>query len=222
MGFFDALFGRKKQEQQPLPPYRAPAAQPSHTPRMTMGLGQQPGQLNDEQALARYRYMVQSAPPEQIEQAHQEAFEKLTPEQRGMVLREMSQQLPASETAHIQANQADSRTLARIATRAEMRNPGYMERTFGPGSNYQQQHGPMGGGMGGGMMGTIFGSMVAGFVGSMAAMTLFDALDGGLVDMPMEDPMADMGGEEMMGDMGGDFGGDFGGGDMGGGWDSEM
>ena len=35
--------------------------------------------MSDEQALQRYRYMVQTAPPEMVEQAHEEAFAKLTP-----------------------------------------------------------------------------------------------------------------------------------------------
>jgi hypothetical protein len=48
-----------------------------------------PGELSDEQALERYRYLVRTAPPEAIEQAHQEAFTKLTPEQRRMALREL-------------------------------------------------------------------------------------------------------------------------------------
>src|SRR4029453_19468509 len=39
-------------------------------------------QSADEQAIARYRYMLKTAPPETIEQAHAEAFAQLTPEQR--------------------------------------------------------------------------------------------------------------------------------------------
>ena len=37
---------------------------------------------DDEAAIARYRYMLKTAPPETIEQAHAEAFAQLTPEQR--------------------------------------------------------------------------------------------------------------------------------------------
>ena len=33
----------------------------------------------DEQAIARYRYLLRTAPPEAIEQAHAEAFAQLTP-----------------------------------------------------------------------------------------------------------------------------------------------
>ena len=44
-------------------------------------------QSTDEQAIARYRYMLKTAPPETIEQAHAEAFAHLTPEHRGRILR---------------------------------------------------------------------------------------------------------------------------------------
>ena len=42
--------------------------------------------LTDEQALARYRYMLATAPPEDIERAHEEAFAQLSPEQRQQAL----------------------------------------------------------------------------------------------------------------------------------------
>ena len=50
----------------------------------------------DEQALARYRYMLATAPPEDIERAHEEAFTRLTPEQRRAAL-----EAPASAMATI-------------------------------------------------------------------------------------------------------------------------
>ena len=46
-------------------------------------------QSEDEAAIARYQYMLKTAPPETIEQAHAEAFAKLTPPQRQMVLKEL-------------------------------------------------------------------------------------------------------------------------------------
>lgn len=39
-----------------------------------------PAQTTDEQSLERYRYMLATAPPEDIERAHEEAFARLTPE----------------------------------------------------------------------------------------------------------------------------------------------
>jgi hypothetical protein len=58
-----------------------------------------PAQSADEQAIARYRYMLRTAPPETIEQAHAEAFAQLTPEQRRLVLQRLTETMPASERA---------------------------------------------------------------------------------------------------------------------------
>jgi hypothetical protein len=140
MGILDKIFGSDE-------PQRQDANQSST------------GQTADEQAIARYRYMLQTAPPETIEQAHAEAFAKLTPEQRQMILQQLNQAAPENERG---ANADDPQSLARAATRAEVREPGTMERTFG---------GMGGGGMGfGGMMATSFlGSMAGGGVGSAIA-----------------------------------------------------
>ena len=78
----------------------------------------------DEQALARYRYMVRTAPPETIEQAHAEAFAQRTPEQRRQVLHEMGDKVPAAERAMAEQGGATPQALARMATRAEIRQPG--------------------------------------------------------------------------------------------------
>jgi len=136
------------------------------------GTGQQPsrgfrpqGASDDAQAVERYRYMVQTAPPETLEQAHAEAFAKLTPEQRRQLHSELAQAAPAQERAAIEATSSeDPRALARVATRAEIRQPGMMERTLG------------GAGMGFG--GGLFSSFAAGFVGSMVAQSFFSAMGG--------------------------------------------
>jgi hypothetical protein len=200
MGFFDRLFGR-----QPAPPAQ-PA--PGAAGRLNRG-----GPVSDDAAaLERYRYMLRTAPPETIEQAHEEAFAQLTPSQRAQVLRDLSDHLPAHERATA-PRQADPRTLARMATRAEMRQPGFMERTFG---------GAGGGmGMGGMMAGTIFGSLVAGFAGSMIAHQFMDSVahdptmaEGGMDEGSGETEMMDASQEDTGGfedDLGGD---DFGGGDF--------
>ena len=60
---------------------------------------QQQGQSADDQAIARYRYLLKTAPPETIEQAHAEAFARLTPEQRRMVLQQLSASVPEAERA---------------------------------------------------------------------------------------------------------------------------
>jgi len=151
--------------------------------------------------------MLRTAPPETIEQAHAEAFAQLTPSQRARVLSELSAALPANE--RVAAGQDDPRTLARLATRAELRQPGTLERTFGG----------MGGvgGMGFGTFGGSFLTSLAGaFVGSMIAQQFFGGLDSadGLSDSG--DPGQDVGAEPSYDDPGYDSGGDFGGDDFGG------
>jgi hypothetical protein len=181
MGFLDRLLGRSSaSESRPL--RRASVS----------SLGA-PGELTDEQALERYRYLVRTAPPEAIEQAHEEAFAKLTPEQRGMALRELSAAVPE----HERTGGDDPRSLARMATRAETSRPGTVERAFGGG---------------GGMGGTLLGSFAAAFAGSLVAQSLFSEFGG-----EEAGAQGDGGEEGDAGDAGGDTGGDFGGGDFGGG-----
>ena len=203
MSFFDRLLGRDSQDD----------------PR---GVGARTAELSDDQAIERYRYMLRTAPPEDVERAHEEAFAALTPEQRAIVLRELSAQVPPSE----RATSDDPRSLARMATRAEIRRPGTMQRTFAAV--------PGGPGLGGmflsGLAGAFLGTAIAssffandtGFAGDTAGMAGSDdagtteaggdsagEYDGGFGD-------ADLSGGGGFGDgadIGGDFG-DFGGGDL--------
>src|SRR3954469_5685089 len=80
-----------------------------------------PGPADDDQAIARYRYMLRTAPPETIEQAHAEAFAKLTPDQRRRARQQWSSEIPESEPAAAARAGDDPQQLARIATRAEVR-----------------------------------------------------------------------------------------------------
>ena len=249
MGFFDKLFGKNEepQQQQGQGQQYGQYGQPGQSTRYIGPQGGQQGQqgqqMTDEQAIARYRYMLQTAPPETIEQAHEEAFSRLTPEQRRMVLDQLRTTLPEHEKQTAAANQDDPRSLARMATRAEMRQPGTIERTF-------VNIAPMGGvGLGGLMAGSFFSSMAGMFVGSMIAQQFFGGSDynDGFADGYQEGDaqdgsdgadgsdtgdagtydgsQADTGGDYGAGDFGdtsgdfggGDFGGDFGGGDFGGG-----
>jgi hypothetical protein len=119
----------------------------------------------DDQAIARYRYMLRTAPPETIEQAHAEAFAKLTPEQRRKVLEELASAAPEGERdAVLRAGDAPG-SLARAATRAEIRQPGIMERMFGGGSAQGTPMPGFGSMLGhaflGSLAGTVLGSMVA-------------------------------------------------------------
>jgi hypothetical protein len=192
---FDWLFGRKEESR------AQPAAPTSRGPDE----GGPPPNV-DEQALQRYRYMLKTAPPETIEQAHEEAFAKLTPAQRAQALRELAAVTPEGDRAAMAGGRDDPKSLARLATRAEMRQPGTMERTFGG----------VGGGLG--LGGTIFASLAAGFVGSMIAQQfLYSVGDFGEGDASEQagdgETYDDSAGDDY-GDPGGDFGGDFGGGDF--------
>jgi hypothetical protein len=159
--------------------------------------------MDDQQAIERYRYMLRTAPPDDIERAHAEAFAQLTPEQRATVLRELAQQVPPSE---VPASD-DPNSLARMATRAEMRQPGTMERTFA---------GVPGPGLGGMFLSTLAGA----FAGTAIANAFFDSqgtdaggAEGADAQAPDADAGADAGADA---DVGGDVGGgDFGGGDLG-------
>ena len=174
----------------------------------------------DEQAIERYRYLVRTAPPETIEEVHAEAFAKLTPEQHHMVLEGLTQDLPASEQRAATAAGDDPRALARVATRAEMRAPGTLERTW----NRMPAGGGAGGmGMGGFMAGNFMSTIAGVMVGSMIADAFLGSsgFDPGLGDLAadaggaVEDGVGDFAGG--LGDFGGDLGGDFGGfGDFGG------
>ncbi|MBC7797606.1 MAG: hypothetical protein H7Z37_12100 [Pyrinomonadaceae bacterium] len=209
MGIFDSIFGGGDQNQQ----------QPQNQQQQ---YGRQP-QNADEQAIARYRYMLQTAPPETIEQAHAEAFAKLTPEQRRTMLQEISSELPENERQAAAQNGENPQNLARLATRAEVRQPGTIERMFG-GNNYG------GGGMGfGGMLATSFlGSIAGSVVGSAIASQFFnnDSNFGDSQNFTGNDSQTDndAGNDandsgDFSNDLGGDFGGDSGGGDFSGGFD---
>jgi hypothetical protein len=162
MGLFDWIFGRKEE----------PRAQPTAPTFGGSSDGRQQLLDTDEQALQRYRYMLKTAPPETIEQAHEEAFAKLTPAQRAQALRELAAATPERERAALGGDRDDPKSLARMATRAEMRQPGTIERTFGGmGSGLGM------GGMMGGMGSTILASLAAGFVGSMVAQQFLGSVD---------------------------------------------
>ena len=149
--------------------------------------------LSDEQALERYRYMLATAPPADIERAHREAFAQLTPEQRQQALQALAQHVPASE---LQGD--DPASLARAATRAEVRQPGTIERAWGSGVP--------------GLGSTFMTMLVASFIGTAIAQSFFDGDGGGGADHGSD---GDSGSDTA--DAGDAGGGDFGGGDFGGG-----
>jgi hypothetical protein len=174
MGFLDRIFGNDK----PTPRGRPAEASPT-----------------DEKALERYRYMLETAPPETIEAAHAEAFAKLTPSQRRQVLDGLVRATPPREREAAAAiSPDDPEALGRLATRAEMRRPGFMERTFG----------------GGGLGTSLLGSFAMSFVGTMVAQSFFSSMGWGQGGDTAAEPAAP---EDSGADAAADDGGDF---DLGG------
>lgn len=103
-------------------------------------------------AVSRYRYLLSTSSPEDIEKAHEEAFASMTSEERQVVLNALARngEKPTS---------AASSALARSATRLEMKRPGSMSSLLG----------------GTGSGATIIASLAAGFLGS----AVWDGLTGG-------------------------------------------
>ncbi|GAB3090082.1 hypothetical protein [Isoptericola nanjingensis] len=255
MGFLDRLLGRTHDERSyhgvpgwpddarprtgEAPGKHGYAPYPGQQPAGRPGTGAPAAHRDpDEVAVERYRYLLRTAPPDAVEQAHAEAFSRLTPEQRRRVLDELGSGLPPAE----RATSDDPQALARMATRAEMRNPGTLEQSFRGQGGYGARGPGFGSMVGSSLLGTVAGVVI----GSAVANALFGpafgdpsqdfAGDAGS-DAGAEggdaggDAGADAGGEagyteaagadpgyDGGGDAGGfgDFGGDFGGGDFGG------
>ena len=154
MGFLDRLFGggTDRQYEETVAEVRRQSAERST------------GMSEDDRAIARYRYLLQTAPPEAIEQVHAEAFAQLTPEQRQQVFEALKQNAPAGDAPRSD----DPESLAMSATRSELRQPGTLERAF--------SSGPGTAGFGGGF-GTMFGASllgnVAGFFIASSLMSAF-------------------------------------------------
>ncbi|MFI2487320.1 hypothetical protein ACH47X_10455 [Promicromonospora kroppenstedtii] len=249
MGFLDRLLGREPREQTPgmyqgggtpRPRYQqAPGQNPAYGTAPVYGSAASTGRSEDEVAIERYRYLLRTAPPDRVEEAHAEAFAQLTPEQRNQVLAQLSETVPPNE----RATSDDPRDLARMATRAEMRNPGTLERNFGA------SRGPGFGSMlGASMLGTIGGMVIGSAVADMMFGSSFGdpgqdfAGDEGGGEAGAEEAGGEEAGAEPVeasgaeggdagadagdggggffgdmfggGDGGGDFGGDFGGGEF--------
>ncbi|MCY7326087.1 MAG: hypothetical protein LH605_08165 [Microbacteriaceae bacterium] len=116
----------------------------------------------DRAAVARYDYLLRTAPPEQLEQVHRDAFGRLTPAQR--------EQLDAQPPAGEQSASASPQDLARSATRGDARNPGLLRKLFAT---------PTGRGAAGAVAGAGIGA--AADVGLGAAGGLLAAVAGGAV-----------------------------------------
>ena len=236
MGFLDRLLGREPEQA----PQGTTGSVPDYgTPPGTVKDATPDGRSDDEIALERYRYLLRTAPPETIEQVHEEAFARLTPDQRAQVFAQISAEAPQGEAPR----DAGAPALAQAATRSELRSPGTLERSLGA---QNQAGGPgFGAGMGSMFAGSLLGSVAGIVIGSAVAQAFIPDLGSNETagaDASGQDASADTGSESGtggdtsgadasggdgggFGDGGGDFGGgdfgggDFGGGDFGGGFD---
>lgn len=194
MSILDQVLGHRPEPRNDSPP-RA-------TPRLSDVTEATPssGQVTDHQAVERYRYLLRTAPPQAIEEAHGEASAQLTAAQRRLVLEGLSSALPPRE----RTDRDDPQSLARMATRAELRRPGTLERTFG---------GMQTGGLGGFLAADFLSTIAAVVIGSAIADAIFNdgGYEQGYAD-GAESAEADDDGDAAFDAAGGD--GDFGGGEF--------
>lgn len=159
----------------------------------------------DELAVDRYRYLLRTAPPDAVEEVHAEAFATLTPEQRRLVFEDLSKH---AATADRPATD-DPRTLARSATRSELRQPGFLERTLGASDPGGPVRGPgLGTVIGGSLLGTVAGVVIGSAIADLVLPGIGDLASG------VGDGVGDLadGAGDFATDLGGgfgDFGGDF-------------
>jgi hypothetical protein len=101
--------------------------QPYGQPQQTGGRpGRTPSTDADRVAIAKYDYLLKTADPERLEQAHHDAFARLTPEQRQQVLQRLNAEVPQ----HDRSTDASPAGLARAATRGETSRPGTMRKVL--------------------------------------------------------------------------------------------
>ena len=153
----------------------------------------------DELAVDRYRYLLRTAQPDAVEEVHAEAFATLTPQQRRLVFEELSRNAAAAD----RPSSDDPRVLARSATRSELRQPGFLERTLGTGAGASRGTG-IGTVIGGSLLGTVAGVVIGSAIADMVLPGIGDLGADGAGGM--SDLGADVG--DIAGGFG-DFGGDF-------------
>jgi hypothetical protein len=184
MGFLDRLFGTAEPQTRTAPPV-APAAR-----------------TEDDRAIERYRYLIRTAPPETIEQVHAEAFSRLTDSQRALIYEELSRGAGTGE----RPLSSEPATLARAATRAELRQPGSLERSLSGSTAGVTPGGP---GFGSMLASSLLGT-VAGYVVGSALVSAFLPWDGGYEEAASDTGAGDGGDASADADFGSaDFGGDI-------------
>ncbi len=143
-------------------------------PRPSAAAGVSP---EDQAAVAKYRYMLRTAPPEDMERAHAEAFARLTPDQRALLQTELAEVLPERERPRTDRPE----DMARAATRAEVSRPGFMEQLLGRGGARRSGAGVAGGvaaGAVGGLGAGLLTGVAGAFIGTAVAGPLLEGFTG--------------------------------------------
>ncbi|WP_149956735.1 hypothetical protein [Zafaria cholistanensis] len=164
------------------PPYGSASHYPGQQPGQHRGPGQPPAapgspqaSAEDRAAIAKYRYMLQTAPPQDMERAHAEAFARLTPQQRALLQQELSEGLPPAE----RPRSAEPFDLARAATRAEVSRPGFMPNLLSRSSGTGRAVGAgAAGGLAAGMAGGLLAGVAGAFIGTAIAGPLLEGFSG--------------------------------------------
>ncbi|PRA00366.1 hypothetical protein CQ017_04885 [Arthrobacter sp. MYb224] len=136
--------------------------------------GSQGASREDQAAIEKYRYMLRTAPPQDMERAHSEAFARLTVSQRELLHAELAEQLPAAERPASQRPE----DLARAATRAEVSRPGFMDKLLSRGGSGRKSMGGMAAGAAGGLGIGLLGGVAGAFIGTAIAGPLLDGFAG--------------------------------------------
>ncbi|ODT25704.1 cation-transporting ATPase [Microbacterium sp. SCN 69-37] len=173
------------------PTLTPPPASPTRPPAV-VGLTP-PAADEDRAALARYQYLLQTAPPAQLEHIHTDAFTRLTPDQRDDLHQQLRISLPPGE----QPRSASPAALARTATRAEASHPGLLARilarTPGP-----RTAGITASAAGGGLLVAVAGGAIASAIAvplladAVSAGVDFDALAGAVDVQGITDGVSDV------------------------------
>lgn len=133
---------------------------------------------DEELAARRYRFLLRTAPPETIEQVHREAFAHLTDDQRALIYEELSRGAQTGE----RPLSSEPATLARAATRAEVRRPGTLERVLRADRVAGDAQGRPDAVGSGSMIGGTVRETVTGYVVGSALVSAFLPFDGGATD----------------------------------------
>ncbi len=134
--------------------------------------------ITDEEAYGHYQQVTGRIPQDVYEESARDAFERLTPEQRGefgRYLRQRAQQqgVQGSSLQDLDGDgYADSSALARTTSRLDQQQPGMLGQLLGGGGGAGGLGGMLGGtsaqGAGGGALGSPIAKAVMGGIAAMA------------------------------------------------------